>query len=126
MLTFQINGRVLGESYPTFIIAEMSANHQGDIKIAKKIIKNAKDSGADAVKIQTYNASSITLNCDKDDFKIDNNSPWAKFKTLYNLYDVAQTPFKWHDELFRYASALNINIFSTINHYLYKKKTNSL
>ena len=91
----------------------MSANHQEDIKIEKKIIINAKDSGADAVKIQTYNASSITLNCDNDDFKIDNNSPWSKSKTLYNLYDVAQTPFKWHDELFRYASALKITIFSS-------------
>lgn len=94
------------------IIAEMSANHGHDINIAKQTIKAAKDAGADAVKMQTYTADTITIDCDNEYFRIDHDTLWDGM-TLYKLYQEAYTPWEWHEELFRYAREIGIEIFST-------------
>lgn len=97
----------------TFIIAEMSANHCGDINLAKEIIKAAKEIGADAVKVQTYTADTITINCQNEEFQIkDPNSLWCG-ESLYSLYQKAYTPWEWQGELKKYADGLGIDFFST-------------
>ena len=96
----------------TFIIAELSANHGGDINIAKETIKAAKDIGANAIKLQTYTADTLTLDCDKEDFIIKGGTLWDD-KKLYDLYQEAFLPWEWHEELFSYARSLDIDIFST-------------
>ncbi len=95
-----------------FIIGEISANHGNDIEIVKKTIKKLKELGADAVKIQTYTAETITLDCDNDFFKIKGTSLWDGMK-LYDLYKEASTPWEWHKELFNYAKEIGITLFST-------------
>ncbi len=108
-----IGNKKIGNSQPTYIVAEMSANHGGNIKNAKKLIKDAKKVGADAIKLQTYTPDTITFKSNKKDFRIDKNSPWQKEKTLWNLYNQTYTPFEWHEELFSYAEEVGIDIFST-------------
>lgn len=96
-----------------YIIAEMSANHCGDINLAKKIIKTAKEIGADAVKVQTYTADTITIDCKNDEFLInDKNSLWNG-ENLYSLYQKAYTPWEWQVELKKYADEVGIDFFST-------------
>lgn len=95
-----------------FIIAELSANHGQSIDTAKKSIELAKESGADAIKIQTYTPDTITLNCDNEYFQINNGTIWDG-TTLYKLYQEACTPWEWHKELFNYAKEIGIEIFST-------------
>ncbi len=94
-----------------FFIAELSANHCGDISLAKKLIKCAKNNGADAVKIQTYTADTMTIKSNKKYFKI-NNGLWKNY-TLWDLYNKAKTPIEWHKDLFSYAKKLKIKIFSS-------------
>lgn len=94
-----------------YLIAEISANHNGKLSIAKKLIDLAKSNGADAVKIQTYTADSMTLKSDKNIFKI-RSGIW-KGHTLWDLYNKAHTPLEWHKELFLYAKKRKIKIFST-------------
>ena len=106
-----INGVNIGINYPPYIIAEMSANHNGKIENAFKIIEMAKRSGANAVKIQTYRPDTITIKSDKNDFKI-NDGLW-KGRTLYDLYDWAHTPWEWHERLFEFAKKIGITIFSS-------------
>ncbi len=96
----------------TFIIAELSANHGGKISIAKDTIKAAKEIGANAIKLQTYTADTITLDCDKDDFIIKGGTLWDDRK-LYDLYKEAYLPWEWHKELFAYAREIGIDIFSS-------------
>ncbi len=95
-----------------FIIAELSANHGGDINIAKETIKVAKQIGANAIKLQTYTADTLTLNCDNEDFIIKGGTLWDN-KNLYDLYKEAYLPWEWHKELFEFARSINIDIFST-------------
>lgn len=106
-----IAGRRIGRDYEPYIIAEMSANHNGDINTAFRIIDEAKKAGADAVKIQTYTADTITLNSNLPDFKIQGGL-WGG-KTLYELYEWAHTPWAWHKALFEYAKNIGITIFSS-------------
>ena len=106
-----INGRQIGGKNPPYIIAELSANHNGSIDLAKKSILAAKNSGADAIKIQTYEAHTMTIDSNKPDFII-NGGLWDGYK-LYDLYDEAKTPFEWHKELFAYSSEIGIEIFSS-------------
>jgi pseudaminic acid synthase len=110
---FRIGKKKIGDKYGTFIVAEISGNHGGQIQNAIKLIKKAKEAGADAVKLQTYTADSITLNSNKKDFIISRKSPWKKFENFWNLYNYAHTPFEWHKELFNYAKKINIEIFSS-------------
>lgn len=95
-----------------YIIAELSANHNGSLKTALETIKAAKEAGANAVKLQTYTADTMTLNCDKDEFMTNSNNIWAGRK-LYDLYEQAHTPWEWHQELFSYAREIGIDIFSS-------------
>ena len=94
-----------------FFIAEISANHCGDFKLAKKLIKCAYVNGADAVKLQTYTADKMTIKSDKKYFKIKQGL-WKNY-TLWDLYNKAHTPLKWHEKLFKYGKSLGIKIFST-------------
>ncbi|MFA6192483.1 MAG: pseudaminic acid synthase [Sulfurimonas sp.] len=96
----------------TYIIAELSANHGGKIEIAKETIKAAKEIGANAIKLQTYTADTLTLNCKKEDFIINGGTLWDG-KNLYELYKEAYTPWEWHRELFDYARKIGIDIFSS-------------
>ena len=96
----------------TFIIAELSANHNHKKEIVLESIKAAKEAGADAVKIQTYTADTLTLNCDNEYFQIKQGTLWDG-TTLYKLYQQAYTPWEWHQELFDYAKSLDIPLFST-------------
>jgi len=96
----------------TYIIAELSANHGGSIEIAKQTINAAKEIGANAIKLQTYTADTLTLNCDKDDFIIKGGTLWDDRK-LYDLYKEAYLPWEWHKELFDYAREIGIDIFSS-------------
>ena len=95
-----------------YIIAELSANHGGKIEVAKKSIKAAKEIGANAIKLQTYTADTITLDSDNEDFIIKGGTLWDD-KKLYDLYKEAYLPWEWHEELFKYARELGIDIFSS-------------
>jgi N-acetylneuraminate synthase len=106
-----IAGRKIGPDYAPYVIAELSANHNGKLETALKIIEEAKKAGADAVKLQTYTADTITLNCDSEDFQI-HGGLWDG-KTLYQLYKEAQMPWDWHATLFEHARKLEITIFSS-------------
>ena len=95
-----------------YIIAELSANHGGQIEIAKKTIRAAKEIGANAIKLQTYTADTLTLDSNKDDFIIQGGTLWDG-KKLYDLYKEAYLPWEWHEELFKYAREIGIDIFSS-------------
>jgi pseudaminic acid synthase len=106
-----IDDRKIGSKHRPFIIAELSANHNGSLKTAMTLLERAKDAGADAVKIQTYKPDTITLNSTKPEFLI--NSGLWKGKSLYSLYDEAHMPWEWHKSLFDYAKKLKLTIFSS-------------
>lgn len=95
------------------IVAEVSGNHAGDINVAKKIIKMCADKGVDAVKLQTYTPETLTLNVKNPNFKVDKNHDIWGNRYLFDLYQEGQTPWEWHEELFRYAKENNIFIFSS-------------
>ena len=106
-----ISGRDIGDGCAPYIIAEMSANHNGDLNAALRIIEEAKRAGTDAIKIQTYRPDTITLKSDLPDFQITDGL-WAG-RTLYDLYEWAHTPWEWHKPLFEHAITLGITIFSS-------------
>lgn len=108
---FKILDRKIGKDYPPYIIAEMSANHNGDINKAYQIIDMAKRVGAEALKIQTYTPDTLTIDSDFEDFQL-REGLWAG-KSLYELYDSAFTPWEWHRPLFNYAKKTGITIFSS-------------
>lgn len=110
-LEIVINGRKIGPEHPPYVIAELSGNHNGDIERAIELIASAKDAGADAVKLQTYTPDTMTIDCDSDLFLIKEGL-WAGRK-LHELYQEAQTPWKWHKVLFDKAREIGITIFST-------------
>ena len=109
--SIKINGRSIGIDFRPYVIAELSANHNGSIKKAFKLIEAAKECGADAVKLQTYTPNTITLDLDTEDFRI-NDGLWAG-RTLYDLYKEAHTPWDWHKPLFDYSRKIGITIFSS-------------
>lgn len=107
----QIEKRKIADGEPAYIIAEMSANHAGDIERAKDIICSAKEAGADCIKIQTYTPDTITLNCNNKYFHIDTGT-WGG-ESLYSLYNKAYTPWEWQAELYETAQKIGIDFFST-------------
>lgn len=107
-----INKTLINKNSKTYFIAELSANHCQNKTIALNLIKAAKESGADAVKLQTYTPDTMTLNCDNEHFKINTGTIWDG-KTLYELYKNAYTPWEWHKELKDYANELGMDFFST-------------
>lgn len=109
--SIHIDGRLIGPSEPPYVIAELSANHNGSIETALKIIEEAKRSGADAVKLQTYRADTITLDVDRPEFRIT-GGVWDG-RSLYELYEEAHTPWEWHKTLFEHARKIGITIFSS-------------
>jgi pseudaminic acid synthase len=109
--TIQIAGRTIGPSEPPFVIAELSANHNGRLDTALRIIEEAKKAGADAVKLQTYTPDTITLNASGEEFRI-HGGLWDG-RTLYDLYQEAHMPWEWHKPLFEHAKKTGITIFSS-------------
>ena len=107
----KIAGRNIGPDYSPYVIAEISANHNGSLETALTIIERAKSAGSDAVKIQTYKPDTITLNCDDEEFCIKGGL-WDG-RTLYDLYDQAHMPWDWHKPLFDHARKTGITIFSS-------------
>lgn len=111
MKQIQISDRRIGPEYPPYVIAEVSANHKGNLETAMCIIEEAKKAGADAAKLQTYRPDTITLNCDSEDFKI-RGGLWDG-RTLYELYEEAHMPWEWHKPLFEHARKVGITLFSS-------------
>lgn len=111
MNSLTIDNRIIAPDYPPYVIAELSANHNGKIETAFKLIDQAKLAGADAVKLQTYTPDTITLNCSTEDFQIKDGL-WSG-RTLYELYKKAHMPWDWHKPLFDHAREIGITIFSS-------------
>jgi pseudaminic acid synthase len=110
-VNLSIQDRKIGSDQPPYIIAELSANHNGSLERALQTIDAAYQAGADAVKLQTYTADTMTIDCDREDFMIKGGL-WDGYK-LYDLYRWAETPFEWHQGMFAYARKLGITVFST-------------
>jgi pseudaminic acid synthase len=109
----KIGNTYVGNGCPMFIVAELSGNHGGSFDTALEIVRAAKRAGADAIKLQTYTADSITLNSNNRDFLLPETSPWCEYKTFWELYSEAQTPMDWHKPLFDEANKLGMLAFSS-------------
>jgi pseudaminic acid synthase len=108
----KISNFEINENSPTFIIAELSANHNHKFELAVETIRAAKRAGADAIKLQTYTADTITIDCDNDYFQINSGSLWDG-TTLYKLYQQAYTPWEWHADLMKIAAEEGLICFSS-------------
>ncbi len=112
MPEFQIGNRKIGPGHPVYVIAEMSANHQHDYEQAEQIVHAAREAGADAIKLQTYLPDTMTIDCDRDCFKIGKGTIWEG-RGLHELYREAHTPWKWQPKLKQLAESLGMDCFST-------------
>ncbi len=112
MSEFAINGRSVSSDSPVYVIAEMSANHHQELPLARELVHAMSESGADAVKLQTYTPDTMTLDCNKQHFRIGQGTIWEG-RGLHELYDQAFTPWDWHEELFELANRLGMDCFST-------------
>lgn len=108
----KIGNKIIGGNNPCFIIAELSANHNGSLEVAIQTIKAAKKAGADAIKLQTYTPDTLTIDCDNEYFRIETGTLWDG-KTLYQLYEEAYTPWEWHKKLFEVATEEGLICFSS-------------
>ena len=107
-----IAGRRIGPGFEVYVVAELSANHNQDFTQAVRIIEAAKDAGADAVKLQTYTADTITLRSDQECFRITGGTLWDG-RTLHDLYQEAFTPWEWQPKLKAIANELGMDLFSS-------------
>src|SRR6478736_6455219 len=107
-----IGKRAIGERQPVFVIAELSANHNHDLSVAKRTLDAAAAAGADAVKLQTYTPDTITYPSDAEPFRVSGGTVWDG-RTLYDLYTEAYMPWEWHEPLFQHAADLGLICFST-------------
>ena len=105
--SFEVNGRSIGPGHPTYVIAEMSANHGQNIDQAIKIIHAANEAGADAIKLQTYTPDTMTIDCDEVSFQIGKGTVWEG-RSLYDLYGDAYTPWEWQPKLKEVAAELEM------------------
>lgn len=105
-------GRRLGAGAACFLVAELSGNHNGKLERALDLVRAAREAGADAVKLQTYTADTLTIDSEQPWFRIAGDNAW-KGRTLYDLYQEASTPWEWHPEIFRCARELGLEVFST-------------
>lgn len=110
-MDIEIAGRKIGPEHPPFVICELSANHNGNLQTALRLMDEAKAAGADAIKIQTYRPDTITLKSDAPDFQIADGL-WQG-RTLYDLYEWAHTPWEWHEALFAHARHIGVTLFSS-------------
>ena len=110
-MEIKLNGRTIGPGHSVYIVAEMSANHNQDYQKAVKIIEATKESGADAIKLQTYTPDTITLDVRNEYFKVS-GTIWEG-KNLYDLYKEAHTPWEWQPKLKKIANDLGLDLFST-------------
>ncbi len=110
-MDIEIAGRKIGPEHPPFVICELSANHNGNLQTALRLMDEAKAAGADAIKIQTYRPDTITLKSDAPDFQIADGL-WQG-RTLYDLYEWAHTPWEWHEALFAHARQIGVTLFSS-------------
>ena len=110
----EIGRSCVGFGEPTWMVAEVSGNHGGSLERAKTMLRAAAEAGADAVKIQVYRPDTITLPSDKPDFRIDRQNAWASYRTMYELYESAHTPYEWLPELFECASVHGIDLFGSV------------
>lgn len=108
----EINGRKIGKGFPVYVIAELSANHNGSFEEAVALVWEAKQAGADAVKIQTYTADTLTLKCEREEFRVGGGTLWDG-KTLYDLYREASMPWEWQPKLKKIANESGLDLFST-------------
>ena len=109
---FQVCGRKIGPGNPVYIVAELSGNHHQDFEQAVRLVHAAKDSGADAVKLQTYTADMLTIQCDRECFQVGGGTLWDG-RSLHDLYLQAQTPWEWQPRLKRVADDLGLHLFSS-------------
>lgn len=112
--SIKINERLINTNTSPYVVAEISGNHSGKISNLKRLIFKAKRSGCDAVKIQAYQANTITIDSKKKDFLIDKKNTWKKYKNLFSLYKKAETPFKWYAEIFKYCKKIKITVFASV------------
>lgn len=112
MSTFSIGPHRIGPDQPVFLVAELSGNHNGSLERALATVRAAHEAGAHAIKLQTYTADTLTIDCDRPDFVVPGSGPWSG-RTLYDLYREAHTPWGWHAPLFAEARRLGLEIFST-------------
>jgi pseudaminic acid synthase len=110
---FKIGSKSVGEDHKSLIIAEISANHNNDFKIIKKLISSAKKNGADIIKIQTYTADTLTIKSNRKDFQIKKKNPWSQNKNLWNLYKKAETSEELTSKIFQYSRSIGMEIFSS-------------
>jgi N-acetylneuraminate synthase len=112
MNPIRIKDRLVGPGHPTYLVAELSGNHNGDLQRALDTIRAAADAGADAIKLQTYTADTLTIDCATSEFVVPGTGPWGG-RTLYDLYREAHTPWEWHERLFEEAADAGLHIFSS-------------
>jgi len=110
--TVRIGGRPVGPGHPAYIVAELSGNHNGSLDRALASVRAAAEAGADAIKLQTYTADTLTIDSDRPEFVVGGSGPWGG-RTLHALYEEAHTPWAWHAPLFEEARRCGIDIFST-------------